>query len=190
MVGRGRAHRRRTAGILRPEPPGSAAGGERDANSIDRYSLALQLVQVFPIVSEAVVVLVTTTWLARVLSAVGLFAGTTWVVRLERTRKARRTPVELPPQETVTAVVPDAMIRRLGGVLLTELGGGEYGEVGEISISIRLRPPPSPAGHRERRLRRRLIRGRPRPAADPGSVPARPVVTRNPSPARNTPLDC
>jgi len=192
MVGSGWVPLRRAAGICRPDPPGSPADGERAANSIDRYSLALQLIQVFPIVSEVAVVLVTTTWLARILSAVGLFAGTAWVVRLERVRMAgrsRRPPDELPLEETVT-VVPDEMIRRLGGVLLTELGGGEYGELGEISISIRLRPAPSLARHRERRLRRRRIRDRPEAVAEMGRISTRPAVTRNPSPVRNMPLDC
>lgn len=137
---------------------------ERAPNTLDRYSLALQIVQVFPIVAEAVVVVVATAWIARAVSGVLLVAGTAWVVRRERARETRilrhrRTGREIPSGAGAAGAelprIPDdadSLLREMYRV------AGARGE--EIVISIRLRPAP-PAPDRTRRRPPRRSRTRP-----------------------------
>jgi len=135
---------------------------ERAANTLDRYSLGLQIVQVFPIVAEAVVMVVSSAWIARAVSGVLLVAGTAWVVRRERARelrtlRQRREDQEIPSgageARTELPQLPDDT-----GGLLREMYrvAGARGE--EIVISIRLRPP---APDRTRRRPPRRSRTRP-----------------------------
>ena len=103
----GRITRRiRISGTARVDSPHRRPHRERAANSVDRYSLVLQLVQVFPIISGAAV-LVTTTWVARAFSALGLIAGTVWVLRLERRgglgAPGHREAADPPPQSVIPA---------------------------------------------------------------------------------------
>ena len=72
---------------------------ERTPNAVDHYSLVLQIIQVFPIIAEFIVLVVADAWLARLLSGICLLAGTVWVIKLEgaggvlhalRSRRARR----------------------------------------------------------------------------------------------------
>lgn len=129
---------------------------ERPANPIDRYSLALQLVQVFPIVSGLALVLVPVTWLARVLAAIGLLVGTVWVVWRERARGKGATPQEDTQRANVAAAVVDALFN---GPAATGEYGGEYRGV---SISIRIDSPVSSTYRRQYRRRRlREVRSRP-----------------------------
>jgi hypothetical protein len=141
---------------------------ERAANTLDRYSLALQIVQVFPIVAEAVVVVISSAWIARAVSGVLLVAGTAWVVRRERARELRtlrqgRADREIPSAGDARAALPrsgvDQSLDDAGG-LLREMYrvAGARGE--EIVISIRLRPAP-PAPDRTRRRPPRRSRTRP-----------------------------
>jgi len=176
MVGRPIARRSRAAGVDRPAPDRRG----RSANSIDRYSLALQLIQVFPILTGGTALLVTTTWLARALAGLGLLAGTVWAVRLERAgapgplrRRAPAVP-QVPVEAVVTARLDetpdpadaaDQIVRLVGqevshgpdGVVLTRVTS----EYGEINISIRLQPPPTV--YRRRARRRRLANRHNRP---------------------------
>lgn len=162
------------------------ADPERPANPVDHYSLVLQLIQVFPIISGVVLALVTVTWLARVLAAGGLVVGTLWVVWQERSRGTARQrradvpvvvarPGEVRADTRAAAAVVDALLNSPAAV-------GEYGgDYREVRISIRVSgPAPSTFRHRyrrrrlrERRSRPALARGEPpgdrRPAARPGS---------------------
>ena len=169
------AHRG-TARELRPVPSGPGGEGaaasrppERAANTLDRYSLALQIVQVFPIAAEAIVVVVSSAWIARAVSGVLLIAGTAWVVRRERARemrtaRRRRAERELPPgsaEEDAGARCPQPAedAAEAGGTLREMYRvAGARGE--EIVISIRLRPAP-PAPDRTRRRPPRRSRTRP-----------------------------
>ncbi|HEV2638835.1 MAG TPA: hypothetical protein VGX23_27055 [Actinocrinis sp.] len=69
-------------------PAGSAAGTssrrERMANTLDRYSLGLQLIQVFPIMGFAAASVVSVRWLGYLIAALVLLAATAWVVRVDR----------------------------------------------------------------------------------------------------------
>jgi hypothetical protein len=126
MVGCKGAH----PGVVRVRRTSTA---ERPANPIDRYSLVLQLIQVLPIVSGAVLTLVTVTWLARVLAAAGLLAGTVWVVWRERVPALSGSARDDEPEAE---------------------DEGEY----EAGVSIRISSPGSSAYrhrhcHRQRRLR-------------------------------------
>jgi len=56
---------------------------------LDHYSLVLQLIQVFPVVSQAAILMVATTWFARALSGSCLIAASIWVVYKERARMRR-----------------------------------------------------------------------------------------------------
>jgi hypothetical protein len=56
----------------------------RGANAIDRYSLALQLIQVYPIVLAGVAVVLPLKWLRILTAVLGLVIGTTWAVVRER----------------------------------------------------------------------------------------------------------
>jgi hypothetical protein len=183
--------RRDTAWEHQPAEYGSGEGGEgaeggdepvrrrlpeRAANALDRYSLALQLVQVFPIVAEAVVVVVSTAWIARAVSGVLLVAGTAWVVRRERaielrTLKPRRAgpdpevSIDAASVDTVSidgthAVVQLPPIRVDAGEWSPEVCHVAAVRGGEILISIRLRPAP-PAPDRNRRRPPRRSRNRP-----------------------------
>ena len=76
------------AGLARTpaaQPPEHPASGRRRANAYDRYSLLLQLVQVFPVVSAFLAALVADSVLAFVLSGTALAVATGLVVWTERT---------------------------------------------------------------------------------------------------------
>jgi hypothetical protein len=129
----------RTGLIVRTDPPETGAASdptdrdERAANAFDRYSLALQLIQVFPIISEFAVLFVANTWLARMLAGVGLLVGTGWVIQMERSggmRALRRSAV---PRQLHSTELVDS------GRLSAEV----VGEDNEINISIRLRTTPT-----------------------------------------------
>lgn len=152
-----------------PSGPDGEAGAdprlpERAANTLDRFSLALQIVQVFPIAAEAIVVVVSSAWIARAVSGLLLVVGTAWVVRRERAREVRilrqrRGERELASGAGGTGAGPPHPTDDAGG-LLREMYrvAGARGE--EIVISIRLRPaPPAP----DRRRRRPPRRSRTRP---------------------------
>ena len=66
-------------------PAGRIARRRRDRtpNAVDHYSLVLQIIQVFPIITEFIVLVVADAWLARLLSGICLLVGTIWVVKLE-----------------------------------------------------------------------------------------------------------
>lgn len=186
-----RARRTGTADTVPREQaggPDQADGAERPANRVDHYSLALQLIQVFPIISGVVLALVTVTWLARVLAAAGLLVGTLYVLWHERGRRkaqprgahARRAasqevavvqPVEVRAETRAAAAVVDAL---LNNHALGHRDGttGEYeGEYRGVSISIRISSPASSA-YRQRYRRQRLRERRSRPAPPPASRPA------------------
>jgi len=163
---------RSTAGEPCPAPsgPDGEAGAdprlpERAANTLDRYSLALQIVQVFPIAAEAIVVVVSSAWIARAVSGVLLVVGTAWVVRRERAREMR-TPRPRRAQREVASGAgatggagPPHLADDAGGQLREMYRvAGARGE--EIVISIRLRPAP-PAPDRSRRRPPRRSRTRP-----------------------------
>jgi hypothetical protein len=126
----------RTDLIVRHDPPETGAAPdptgreERAANAFDRYSLALQLIQVFPIISVVAEVFVQNSWLARVFAGVGLFAGTVWVVQMERSGGVRRRRESRPPRSTELVD---------SGRLSAEV----VGEDNEINIFIRLRTTPT-----------------------------------------------
>ncbi|HEU5332364.1 MAG TPA: hypothetical protein VFU73_06370 [Actinocrinis sp.] len=137
---------------------------ERAANTLDRYSLGLQIVQVFPIVAEAVVVVVSTAWIARAISGVLLVTGTAWVVRRERGRelrslRERSADREIPSGAGDPGTGLPALPDEAGG-LLREMYRVVGARGGEIVISIRLRPAP-PAPDRARRRPPRRSRTRP-----------------------------
>lgn len=173
MVGRKGAHTdviRACRTVAAPEPPprrpanavesGDGATAERPANPIDRYSLALQLLQVFPMVSSVVLVFVPVSWLARVLAAAVLVVGTVWVVWRERTRGKPTAPPADDQRADMAAAVVEAL---LNGPVAT----GEYGgEFRGVSISIRIHGSPS-AAYRHHYRRRRLRELRSRPALPP-----------------------
>ena len=86
---------------------------ERTPNAVDHYSLVLQIIQVFPIITEFIVLVVADAWLARLLSGICLLAGTVWVVKLEgaggvlhalRSRRARPATGSGEPQDEKDAV--------------------------------------------------------------------------------------
>lgn len=169
-----------------PEEPGSRR--ERAANALDRYSLALQLIQVFPIVSQAAILMVATTWFARALSGTCLLLGTAWVVYLERTRMRRPGPVQgrdvavvvaaeaeelavqavqTVPQDQALPVVTEAAIPHDHRVLHTEVTHHDDGKV-HIAISLHVRSPgPSAARARRDVAAHRPVRHRPTPPARP-----------------------
>jgi hypothetical protein len=184
MTGRRIARPGRSAGAARREPVPPTDPRGREANSIDRYSLALQLIQVFPIVTGGTALLVTTTWVARALAGFSLLVGTVWAVRLERAalRRRRGHGPDIPAQAAVTAP-PDAaagataaalpassVVHGPDGVLLTRVTS----EYGEINISIKLQPAAADSVYRRRARRRRLMKrrherpGAPRRTESPG----------------------
>lgn len=69
---------------LEPAERGARRRRDRTPNAVDHYSLVLQIIQVFPIITEFIILVVADAWLARLLSGICLLAGTVWVVRLER----------------------------------------------------------------------------------------------------------
>jgi hypothetical protein len=56
----------------------------RGANAIDRYSLALQLIQVYPIILAGVAIVFPLEWLRIVVAILGLVVWTIWAVIRER----------------------------------------------------------------------------------------------------------
>lgn len=101
-----------------PNPPTRGGGrlraagrpvrpGVRRANVLDRYSLALQIIQVFPVVLQVAALMVAPIWLRFLLSGAGLVAGTVWVVYLERAsgrtrpgpERRRPAPVAVPDRD-------------------------------------------------------------------------------------------
>lgn len=136
---------------------------ERAAGASGRYSPALQIVRVLPILVEAVVVVVSTAWIVRAVSGVLLVAGTAWTVHREharemRTVRGRRADREIESGTGDVGAAPSRVPDDAGG-LLREMYrvAGARGE--EIVISIRLRPTPSgPDRHRRRPPRRSRTR--------------------------------
>lgn len=63
---------------------------DRAPNAVDHYSMVLQLIQVFPIISGALLFALPSVWAARAVSAAGLVGGSVWAVFWERSRAARR----------------------------------------------------------------------------------------------------
>lgn len=172
-----RLDRPRAAGAVRP---GSVVGfdaseraqrPERPANSLDRYSLALQLIQVFPLVSGVTLALVTVTWLARTMAAVVLVTGTVWVIWQDKSRRAERQSEEVrrtPAPRVVVVARPD-----------------EY-RVSSVRVGST-----TPAAFRRRYRRRRLREVRSRPASARPELPRpdRVISKRNPAPSRNDSRD-
>ncbi|MBY8882319.1 hypothetical protein [Actinacidiphila acidipaludis] len=66
-------------------PPEHPSHGRRRANAYDRYSLVLQLIQVFPVVSAFLVAMIADSLLAFALAGAALAAATGLVVWAERT---------------------------------------------------------------------------------------------------------
>jgi hypothetical protein len=195
-VGSRIARRGRSAGIVRLRPSEPRPRRERAANSIDRYSLALQIIQVFPIVAWGTALLVTTTWLARALAGIGLLAGTVWAVRLERAgglgALRRRADRDVPVRAVVTARLDDppdgsavppapSVIQGPDGIVLTQVTS----ECGEINIWIRLHPSPTVYRHRERRRKLRERHERPPPPRGVEGIP--PTETGGIRPPRISP---
>lgn len=73
----------------RPKHAAQRPPREREPNAVDHYSLALQIIQVFPIVTEPIVLVLPSAWIARTVAGVALLGGTTLVIRTERHRHAR-----------------------------------------------------------------------------------------------------
>lgn len=75
--------RNHTVHQTRPAP-GTERPMVRGANAIDRYSLALQLIQVYPTVLAAVAIALPLAWLQIVVAALGLAIWTLWAILRER----------------------------------------------------------------------------------------------------------
>jgi hypothetical protein len=60
----------------------------RGANAIDRYSLALQLIQVYPIILAGVAVVLPLKWLRILVAVLGLLIGTAWAIVRERSTES------------------------------------------------------------------------------------------------------
>jgi len=73
---------------------------EREPNAVDHYSLALQIIQVFPIVTEPIVLVLPNAWIARTVAGIALIGGTTLVIRIERHRHARALRRHRKPSNT------------------------------------------------------------------------------------------
>jgi hypothetical protein len=61
----------------------------RGANAIDRYSLALQLIQVYPIILGGAAVLIPVRWLRILVALLGLLIWTMWAIVRERSAEKR-----------------------------------------------------------------------------------------------------
>lgn len=144
--------RRRSAEHVTTGGSDTAGRAERRANAIDHYSLVLQLVQVFPVVTGVTVAVVATAWVARALAGVFLLVGSLWAIRLERSAKDRGARRDASAQ--------DPQVR---AVVLAQ-------PTDEISILIQVRSSVSPSAPGRRR-RRRLLRHASRAVSGP------PIVT-------------
>jgi hypothetical protein len=71
----------------------------RGANAIDRYSLALQLIQVYPIILGGVAALLPVRWLRILVAIVGLLLWTTLAVVRERTAESRKAARPRPDRD-------------------------------------------------------------------------------------------
>jgi len=79
----------------------------RGANAIDRYSLALQLIQVFPIILTGVALIFPLGWLRILIAVLGLGTWTAWAIVRERnaeyaSRNTGTRDADVPPR----AVIP------------------------------------------------------------------------------------
>lgn len=72
-----------------PRPQHAEPPREREPNAVDHYSLALQIIQVFPIVTEPIVLVLPSAWIARIVAGIALLGGTTLVIWTERHRHTR-----------------------------------------------------------------------------------------------------
>ena len=66
----------------------------RSPNAVDHYSLFLQVIQVFPVITSVALLIFSSAWLAKVISAILLVGGTGLVVVLEYGGERRRRAVE------------------------------------------------------------------------------------------------
>jgi hypothetical protein len=82
----------------------------RGANAIDRYSLALQLIQVYPVILGGVAVVLPYRWLRILVALIGLVFWTVWAIIREKAagsgRPDGRDTVALPDPTATTATVP------------------------------------------------------------------------------------
>ena len=78
----------------RPVPGVTRRRADRAPNAVDHYSMLLQLIQVFPIISGCILFAVPSVWAARGVSAACLVGGSVWAVFWERARSARGQQAE------------------------------------------------------------------------------------------------
>ena len=89
-------------GVARNQPERNRTGwaltrrhrANRSPNAVDHYSLFLQMIQVFPIITSVVVLIFSSAWLAKVISGVLLVGGTGLVILLEYRGERRRRGLE------------------------------------------------------------------------------------------------
>jgi hypothetical protein len=163
-------HRIRLRRVTDHDHTGREPDPYRPANALDRYSLLLQLIQVFPIVTQAALLMVVTSWLAPALSGLCLLFGTVWVIYVERIRTTRTTNRHdahnlLPRADSIQLVESQARGLAVGSenvtgqddpMLHTEVTHQD-GKV-NISISLHLRPPDPHPGRARRDVRDIAIR--------------------------------
>lgn len=151
----------------------------RGANAIDRYSLALQLIQVFPIILTGVALVFPFEWLRILIAVLGLVVWTFCAVRRERSAEsARRHPgprdADVPSQATIPLQTAVDLAPVPAGATATTTADSVHGIRVEIWLHSDSRLPLEPAGRGPRRRRdlhspqaRRAIRPTPRPHSHP-----------------------
>jgi hypothetical protein len=75
----------------------------RSPNAVDQYSLFLQMIQVFPVISSVVVLIFSNAWLAKMVSGILLVGGTALVVALEYGGERRRRGLDVAARSTALA---------------------------------------------------------------------------------------
>jgi len=151
----------------------------RGANAIDRYSLALQLIQVFPIILTGVALVFPFEWLRILIAVLGLVVWTALAVRRERSAEsARRHPgprdLDVPLQATIPLQTAVDLAPIPATATATTTAETVHGIRVEIWLHSDSRLPCEPVGRGPRRRQdlhspqvRRAIRPRPRPHPNP-----------------------
>jgi len=75
----------------------------RSPNAVDQYSLFLQMIQVFPVISSVVVLIFSNAWLAKMVSGILLVGGTALVVALEYGGERRRRGLDVAARSAALA---------------------------------------------------------------------------------------